>query len=77
VARASWPDEVVLRCPLGELAAQVRARGIRRTAIIVVGRVLAQGAFLDSHLYSAERDRAAWVGRSRGNARAGRDEEAR
>jgi precorrin-4/cobalt-precorrin-4 C11-methyltransferase len=58
VARASWPDEVVLRCALGELAAQVRAHGIRRTAIIVVGRVLAGHSFRDSHLYSAGRDRA-------------------
>ena len=58
VARASWPDEVVLRCPLGELAGRVRAAGIRRTAIIVVGRVLADGSFRESHLYSAERDRA-------------------
>jgi precorrin-4/cobalt-precorrin-4 C11-methyltransferase len=57
VARASWPDEVVLRCTLGELAPQVRAAGIRRTAIIVVGRVLEHGGFRDSHLYSAERDR--------------------
>jgi precorrin-4/cobalt-precorrin-4 C11-methyltransferase len=58
VARASWPDEVVLRCRLGELAGRVRAAGIRRTAIIVVGRVLADDSFRDSHLYSAERDRA-------------------
>jgi precorrin-4/cobalt-precorrin-4 C11-methyltransferase len=58
VARASWPDEVVLRCRLGDLAGQVRALGIRRTAIIVVGRVLADGSFRDSHLYSADRDRA-------------------
>jgi precorrin-4/cobalt-precorrin-4 C11-methyltransferase len=58
VARASWPDETVLRCRLGDLAAQVRGRGIRRTAIIVVGRVLADGSFRDSHLYSAGRDRA-------------------
>jgi precorrin-4/cobalt-precorrin-4 C11-methyltransferase len=57
VARASWPDEVVLRCTLGDLAEQVRAHGIRRTAIIVVGRVLAAGSFADSHLYSADRDR--------------------
>jgi precorrin-4/cobalt-precorrin-4 C11-methyltransferase len=57
VARASWPDEVVLRCPLGDLAPRVRAAGIRRTAIIVVGRVLEHGSFRDSHLYSAERDR--------------------
>jgi precorrin-4/cobalt-precorrin-4 C11-methyltransferase len=59
VARASWPDEAVLRCTLGELAAQVRAAGIRRTAIIVVGRVLADGGFRESHLYSAARDRRA------------------
>ncbi len=58
VARASWPDEVVLRCALGDLAGQVRAAGIRRTAVIVIGRVLAGGPFRDSHLYSAERDRA-------------------
>jgi precorrin-4/cobalt-precorrin-4 C11-methyltransferase len=58
VARASWPDEAVLRCPLGDLAERVRAAGIRRTAIIVVGRVLADGSFRDSHLYSAERHRA-------------------
>ncbi|HUZ22963.1 MAG TPA: precorrin-4 C(11)-methyltransferase [Streptosporangiaceae bacterium] len=57
VARASWPDEVVLRCTLGDLAGQVRAHGIRRTAIIVIGRVLAAGSFADSHLYSADRDR--------------------
>jgi precorrin-4/cobalt-precorrin-4 C11-methyltransferase len=59
VARATWPDEVVLRCPLGELAERVAAAGIRRTAIIVIGRVLAHGGFTDSHLYSAARDRTA------------------
>jgi len=30
---------------------------VRRTAVIVVGRVLAASAFPGSHLYSAERDR--------------------
>jgi precorrin-4/cobalt-precorrin-4 C11-methyltransferase len=63
VARATWPDEVVLRCPLGELAERVAAAGIRRTAIIVVGRVLAHGGFTDSHLYSAARDRTPIDGR--------------
>ncbi len=29
VARASWPDEIVLRCTLADLASQVRSRGIR------------------------------------------------
>jgi precorrin-4/cobalt-precorrin-4 C11-methyltransferase len=58
VARASWPDEDVLRCRLGELADRVRSRGIRRTAIIVVGRVLGRDGFDDSHLYSTGRDRS-------------------
>jgi precorrin-4/cobalt-precorrin-4 C11-methyltransferase len=57
VARASWPDQDVLRCTVGELAEQVRARGIRRTAIVVVGRVLGPASFDDSHLYSPGRDR--------------------
>jgi precorrin-4/cobalt-precorrin-4 C11-methyltransferase len=57
VARASWPDELVLRCRLAELGGQVRDHDIRRTAIIVVGPVLAAGSFRDSHLYSAGRDR--------------------
>jgi precorrin-4/cobalt-precorrin-4 C11-methyltransferase len=57
VARASWPDEVVLRCTLAELADRVRADGIRRTAIIVVGEVLGHRRFRDSHLYSATRAR--------------------
>jgi precorrin-4/cobalt-precorrin-4 C11-methyltransferase len=59
VARASWPDEEILRCRLGDLASQVRDRGIRRTAIVIVGRVLARASFDDSHLYSASRDRSA------------------
>jgi precorrin-4/cobalt-precorrin-4 C11-methyltransferase len=58
VARASWPDEEIVRCRLGDLASQVRSRGIRRTAIIVVGRVLAETCFDDSHLYSAGRTRS-------------------
>jgi precorrin-4/cobalt-precorrin-4 C11-methyltransferase len=64
VARASWPDEEILRCRLGDLASQVRASGIRRTAIIVIGRVLAQSCFDDSHLYSAARDRDTSADRS-------------
>ena len=60
VARASWQDEIVLRCRLADLADEVRARGVRRTAIIVVGRVLGDASrsdFDDSHLYSSGRDR--------------------
>lgn len=64
VARASWPDEQIVRCRLGELASRVRAEGIRRSAIIIVGRVLAESRFDESHLYSADRDRGLPTDRS-------------
>jgi precorrin-4/cobalt-precorrin-4 C11-methyltransferase len=57
VARASWPDEVVLRGTLATIAAAVRDAGIRRTATILVGPALAAEGFRDSHLYSAARER--------------------
>lgn len=57
VARASRPDEVVLRGTLADIAAQVLEAGVRRTAVIVVGRVLAADGFPDSHLYSSIRAR--------------------
>jgi precorrin-4/cobalt-precorrin-4 C11-methyltransferase len=58
VARASHPDEVVLRGTLATIAEQVRAAGVRRTAVIVVGPALGEPGFCDSHLYSAARERA-------------------
>jgi precorrin-4/cobalt-precorrin-4 C11-methyltransferase len=57
VAFASWPQEAVLRCSLGELAEQVHAAAITRTAVIVVGDVLAADGFADSYLYSSGRRR--------------------
>ena len=56
VARASRDDELVLRGTLADIAEQVRAADIRRTAVIIVGQVLGRSG-LDSHLYSATRDR--------------------
>ncbi|HWN34900.1 MAG TPA: precorrin-4 C(11)-methyltransferase [Pseudonocardia sp.] len=56
VARASRDDELVLRGTLADIAGQVRAADIRRTAVIIVGRVLDRSG-LDSHLYSAARER--------------------
>jgi precorrin-4/cobalt-precorrin-4 C11-methyltransferase len=53
VYRASWPDEQVVRAPLGKLAAP----GITRTATIIVGPALGAEGFRDSHLYSKERER--------------------
>ncbi len=57
VAFASWPQETVLRCTLADLAEQTHAAGITRTAVIVVGDVLAADGFSDSYLYSAARRR--------------------
>ncbi|WP_191300378.1 precorrin-4 C(11)-methyltransferase [Lentzea cavernae] len=57
VAYASREDEVVLRGTLDDIAAQVGAAGIKRTAVIVVGQVLGATQFPDSHLYSAARVR--------------------
>jgi precorrin-4/cobalt-precorrin-4 C11-methyltransferase len=57
VARASWPDEVVLSGTLATIAEQVRAAGVRRTATILVGPALAPGGAEESHLYSRDRDR--------------------
>ena len=57
VARASRDDEVVLRGTLDTIAKQAADEGIRRTAIIVVGRALTAEYFPDSHLYSTERCR--------------------
>jgi precorrin-4/cobalt-precorrin-4 C11-methyltransferase len=58
VAYASQENEVVLRGTLGDIAVQVLAAGVKRTAVIIVGKVLAAEGFRDSHLYSAARDRS-------------------
>ena len=58
VARASWPDEVVLEGTLATIAGQVRDAGITRTATILVGPALAPDERRESHLYSSERDRS-------------------
>ena len=57
VARASRDDEVILRGTLADIAGQVRAAAVRRTAVIVVGAVLTAAEFPDSHLYTAQRSR--------------------
>ncbi len=55
VAFASWPQQAVLRGTLADIAGQMHATGITRTAVIVVGDVLAAEGFSDSYLYSAGR----------------------
>ncbi|KAB2370404.1 precorrin-4 C(11)-methyltransferase [Actinomadura montaniterrae] len=57
VAYASREDEVIVRGTLADITAKVREAGIRRTAVIIVGRVLTAAKFTDSHLYSTARCR--------------------
>jgi precorrin-4/cobalt-precorrin-4 C11-methyltransferase len=57
VAYASRPDEVILRGTLADIAEAVKAADVKRTAVIIVGRVLAAEGFRDSHLYSTGRER--------------------
>jgi precorrin-4/cobalt-precorrin-4 C11-methyltransferase len=57
VARASWPDELILRGTLATIAEEVKAAGVTRTAMILVGPALAAEGFRDSHLYSHARER--------------------
>ena len=40
VYKATWPEEKIVRCSVGTLAESVRAAGITKTALIVVGDFL-------------------------------------
>ena len=51
VYRASWPDEKVVECKLGDLADSIREMGVTRQTLILVGPGLAAGG-TRSHLYS-------------------------
>jgi precorrin-4/cobalt-precorrin-4 C11-methyltransferase len=57
VFRASWPDERILRGTLSTIHGMVKASGIDRNALILVGRSLGQSSFGESYLYSTTRDR--------------------
>ena len=47
---ATWPEEVVFECRLGELAEQVRERKLYKHTMVLVGPALASGG-TRSHLY--------------------------
>lgn len=53
VYRASWPDQQIIHATLETVRAKVKAAGITRTALIMVGRVLGDAQFSDSKLYDA------------------------
>ena len=52
VHRASWPDQDWVRGTLADIEARVAVKGFRRTALILVGRVLATEDFAPSALYA-------------------------
>jgi precorrin-4/cobalt-precorrin-4 C11-methyltransferase len=54
VARASWPDERILRGTLRDIGAKVAAEKIERTALVLVGRALAAEDFRESALYDPD-----------------------
>jgi precorrin-4/cobalt-precorrin-4 C11-methyltransferase len=53
VFRASWPDEKIIRATLGTIVAEVKKTDIERTALIIVGEVLAARDFRNSALYDS------------------------
>jgi precorrin-4/cobalt-precorrin-4 C11-methyltransferase len=54
VARASWPDERILRGTLGTIRALIAAEPIERTALVLVGPALAAEHFRESALYDPD-----------------------
>lgn len=53
IARASWPDQRIIRGTLGDIAAEIADVGLERMAIVFVGPALGVTGFRDSALYDA------------------------
>ena len=51
VYKATWPEEKIVRCTVGTLAAKGAEAGIRKTALVLVGGFLGQGGYERSKLY--------------------------
>jgi precorrin-4/cobalt-precorrin-4 C11-methyltransferase len=52
VYKATWPDEIVIRCPLSALGDEVRGAKITTQALVFVGPALDTGADAGrSHVY--------------------------
>jgi precorrin-4/cobalt-precorrin-4 C11-methyltransferase len=52
--RVGWPDQTFVHGTLTDIRAKVRAEKITRTALVMVGRALADSDFRDSALYDAK-----------------------
>ena len=54
VHKASWPDQVIVRGTLDDIAQKVRDARINSVAMVLVGRVLTAEDFADSRLYAPD-----------------------
>jgi precorrin-4/cobalt-precorrin-4 C11-methyltransferase len=52
--RVSWPDELLIRGTLADIRDKAKAAGITRTALVLVGPVLASRITTESRLYAAD-----------------------
>ena len=52
--RVGWPDQTIIEGRLDDIREKVKAAGITRTALIMVGRVFDPAHFDDSRLYAAD-----------------------
>jgi len=57
--RVGWPDELILRGTLADIAGKIEAADLKRTAMIFVGRGLDPKNFRDSALYHEAHSHAA------------------
>jgi precorrin-4/cobalt-precorrin-4 C11-methyltransferase len=57
VARASWPDQRIVRGTLATITAAVADEPIERTAVVLIGPALTENAFRDSALYDPDYQR--------------------
>jgi precorrin-4/cobalt-precorrin-4 C11-methyltransferase len=54
VERATWPDERKVTGTLGDIVARAAPLGMERSALVLVGRALAEEGFRDSALYDPD-----------------------
>ncbi|GBQ08034.1 precorrin-4 C(11)-methyltransferase [Acetobacter cerevisiae] len=54
VARATWPDQLVLRGTLSTIEAELAQNPVERTALVLVGPALAEKDFRESALYNPD-----------------------
>lgn len=57
VARATWPDEAIVRGTLADIVEKARPLGVERTALVIVGRALGGAGGASSALYADSHDR--------------------